>query len=45
MNVSRDFLSVFDESANAFKLVPGEYSFMVGGSSQEFPLTQKANLQ
>jgi beta-glucosidase len=45
VNVSREFLSIYDESASAWKLVPGEYSFLAGGSSQDFPLTQKTNIQ
>jgi len=36
------FLSMFDVSKKAWRLEPGEYSFMVGGSSQKLPL--KANL-
>ena len=39
------YLSVFDETANAWKLVPGTYSFMVGGSSQNLPLSQKTDLK
>jgi beta-glucosidase len=45
VNVSREYLSIYDEAASAWKLVPGEYSFMVGGSSQTLPLTQKTNIQ
>jgi len=39
------FLSVFDEAANKFKLVPGSYTFMAGGSSQDLPLTKAVSLQ
>jgi beta-glucosidase len=39
------YLSIFDEPGEAWKLVPGEYSFMVGGSSQDLPLVQKINLR
>jgi beta-glucosidase len=45
VNVSREYLSIYDEASSAWKLVPGDYSFMVGGSSQELPLTQKTNIQ
>jgi beta-glucosidase len=39
------YLSVFDESADGWKLIPGSYTFMVGGSSQSLPLVEKANLK
>ncbi len=45
LTIDPKYLSVFDETANAWKLVPGSYSFSVGGSSQNLPLTQKANLK
>ena len=45
LTIDPKYLSVFDEAANAWKLVPGTYSFMVGGSSQNLPLTQKADLK
>ena len=47
VNVSIDplYLSVFDESADGWKLIPGSYTFMVGGSSQNLPLVQKADLK
>jgi beta-glucosidase len=45
VNVSREYLSIYDDAASAWKLVPGEYSFMAGGSSQTLPLTQKTNIQ
>jgi beta-glucosidase len=32
------FLSVFNAEQHAWELTPGEYSFMVGGSSQSLPL-------
>jgi beta-glucosidase len=38
VSVPAKYLSIFDEGANAWKLVPGEYTFMVGGSSQDLPL-------
>jgi beta-glucosidase len=38
-------LQIFDEAANGWKLVPGEYSVLVGGSSQDLPLTGKVNLE
>ena len=45
VSVSSEYLSIFDEAQNAWKLVPGSYSFMVGGSSQELPLVQKIDLK
>ncbi len=45
VNVSREYLSIYDEAASGWKLVSGEYSFMVGGSSQNLSLTQKTSIQ
>jgi beta-glucosidase len=47
VNVAVDpkYLSIFDEAVNGWKLAPGDYAFMVGGSSQDLPLVQKVNLQ
>ena len=38
------YLSVFDEAGDKWKLTPGSYSFMVGGSSQDLPLTKEISL-
>ena len=38
------YLSIFDEGTNKWKLVPGSYTFMVGGSSQDLPLTKELSL-
>jgi len=43
--VDKERLSVFDEGADAFKLVPGSYNVMAGGSSQDLPLQQAVTLQ
>jgi len=45
VSVDAKYLSVYDESAGGWKLVPGGYTFMVGGSSQELPLSAKADLK
>lgn len=45
VSVPRQYLEIFDEAANGFKLVPGDYSFMVGGSSQELPLKRNISLK
>ncbi len=42
--VDRDRLTVFDEAADGWKLVPGSYNLMAGGSSQDLPLHQKIEL-
>jgi beta-glucosidase len=44
LTVDPMFLSVFDEAANQFKLVPGSYTFMAGGSSQDLPLTKDVRI-
>jgi beta-glucosidase len=45
INVDAKYLSIYDEAADGWKLVPGGYTFMVGGSSQELPLTAKTDLK
>ncbi len=42
--VSRDRLTVYDEASDGWKLVPGYYAVMAGGSSQDLPLHQQINL-
>jgi len=42
--VDHDRLTIYDESSNSWKLVPGSYNVMVGGSSQELPLHQQITL-
>ncbi|MGC1918562.1 MAG: fibronectin type III-like domain-contianing protein, partial [Acidobacteriaceae bacterium] len=38
------YLSIYDEQQQGWKLVPGSYSFMVGGSSADLPLVQRVDL-
>lgn len=38
------YLSVFDEKQDGWRLVPGEYTFMIGGSSNDLPLKQTVRL-
>ncbi len=38
LTVDPKYLSVYDEAQDAWKLVPGSYTFMAGGSSQNLPL-------
>jgi len=45
VSVDAKYLSIYDEAADGWKLVPGGYTFMVGGSSQELPLSAKINLK
>ncbi len=45
VSVSAKYLSIFDESVDGWKLVPGGYTFMVGGSSQELPLSARVDLK
>ena len=39
--VERDRLTVFNEVTDGWKLVPGSYTVLAGGSSQELPLSGK----
>ena len=45
VEVDRQYLSIFDEKQNGWRLVPGQYAFMVGGSSQNLPLKESVALQ
>jgi beta-glucosidase len=45
VEIDRQYLSVFDPAAHGWKLVPGEYSFLVGGSSQNLPLKESITLK
>ena len=45
VEIDRQYLSVYDPGAHGWKLVPGEYSFQVGGSSQDLPLKQSITLK
>lgn len=39
------YLSVFNVDRNAWQLLPGEYTFLVGGSSRSLPLKASVNLK
>jgi len=39
------YLSIFDVKKNDWQLVPGDYTIMVGGSSQDLPLKQVVTLR
>ena len=36
VSIDHSYLSIFDEASEGWKLVPGEYTFMAGGSSSGF---------
>jgi len=38
VEIDPQYLSIFDESKNAWTLVAGDYTILVGGSSQDLPL-------
>jgi beta-glucosidase len=42
--VAHDHLTIYDEASNDWKLIPGAYNVMAGGSSQDLPLHQQINL-
>ncbi|MGC1299483.1 MAG: fibronectin type III-like domain-contianing protein, partial [Alloacidobacterium sp.] len=43
--VTHDRLTIYDEASDDWKLVPGSYTVMAGGSSQDLPLHQQINLR
>jgi len=45
VDVDAKYLSIFDEMHNAWQLLPGDYGFMVGGSSQSLPLKESVSLK
>ncbi|HXJ05511.1 MAG TPA: glycoside hydrolase family 3 C-terminal domain-containing protein [Candidatus Acidoferrum sp.] len=45
VSVGEKYLSIYDEASDGWKLVPGSYAFMVGGSSAELPLHEKVELK
>jgi len=40
-----EYLSIFNVERNAWQLIPGDYTFLVGGSSQSLPLKEPVNLK
>lgn len=44
VTVPQKYLSIYDEAAG-WKLIPGRYAFLVGGSSAELPLVERVNLK
>ncbi len=45
VEIDPKYLSIFDEAKDAWTLVPGDYTFLVGGSSQDLPLTATVHLK
>jgi beta-glucosidase len=45
IEVDPKYLSIFDVKKNDWTLLPGDYTIMVGGSSQNLPLTQTVTLK
>jgi beta-glucosidase len=45
VEVNPKYLSIFNVDQNGWQLLPGEYSFMVGGSSESLPLKQSVSLR
>jgi beta-glucosidase len=43
--ISRDRLSIYDEGSDSWKVLPGSYTLMVGGSSQDLPLRKDIALR
>jgi beta-glucosidase len=44
VTVDPQYLSVYQAATDGWKMVPGAYTFMVGGSSQELPLAAKISI-
>jgi beta-glucosidase len=45
VEIDPKYLSIFNVEQNGWQLIPGEYGFMVGGSSQDLPLKKSVNLE
>ena len=45
IEVDEKYLSIFNVDQNAWQLLPGDYGFMVGGSSQDLPLKQTLSMK
>jgi beta-glucosidase len=44
VEIDPKYLSIFDEGKDGWTLVPGDYTIMVGGSSQSLPLKARSDL-
>lgn len=45
LKIRRQYLSIFDVAKDGWRLVPGEYTLLVGGSSESLPLRQRVRLR
>jgi beta-glucosidase len=45
VEIDPKYLSIFNVETNGWQLIPGDYGFMVGGSSQDLPLKESVNLK
>ena len=45
IEVDPEYLSIFNVERDAWQLIPGDYTLMVGGSSQSLPLKDTVNLK
>ena len=45
VEVDQKYLSIFNVEQNGWQLIPGEYTFLVGGSSRDLPLKETVDLQ
>jgi beta-glucosidase len=45
VEVDPKYLSIFNVGQNSWQLIPGEYTFRVGGSSQDLPLKETVSLK
>ncbi len=44
LKIQTQYLSIFDADKDEWTLVPGEYAFLVGGSSENLPLRQRVRV-
>lgn len=45
VEIDKKYLSIFDEAKNDWSLLPGDYTILVGGSSQNLPLKATVTLK
>jgi beta-glucosidase len=45
VEVDQQYLSIFKVDQNRWQLIPGEYEFLVGESSQTLPLKEAVSLR
>jgi len=45
IHIDPRYLSIYDEATDTWKLLPGEYTLFIGGSSRNLPLQEKVHLK